>query len=418
MWGHVGSSGRPHIPRLGRIFRPVKLLATPWPLNLRICLRTMRPHAMFQQLITQNSPQDGLLALVTAIAFMGFLIGLRQFVLMRLTRVAGTTKTLIDDFLVEVLLATRFLLAAASGLYVATHFLTLPASLSVWTDRIFVALLILQVGFWANRGLEFWLKNRFSGGDEMDQGARAMTSSMLSFLGRITLWAVVVLLSLDNMGLNVTALVASLGIGGIAVALAAQNILGDLFASLSISIDKPFVIGDFIMVDDLLGSVEHVGLKTTRIRSLGGEQIIFSNNDLLKSRIRNYKRMQERRAVFAIGVTYDTPADQLAQIPQLIRQAIESQDKVRFDRAHFKSFGAFSLDFEVVYYVLEPDFNLYMDVQHAVNLRLVSVFADHSIAFAFPTQTLHVAGRVQLGEPAPRRSGPAVSATTPATSTE
>lgn len=371
---------------------------------------------MFQQLITQNSPQDGLLALVAAIAFMGLLVGLRQIVLMRLTLAAGTTKTLIDDFFVDVLLATRFLLAAASGLYVATHFLTLPVSLSVWTDRIFVALLILQVGFWANRGLEFWLKNRFSGGDEMDQGARAMTQSMLSFLGRITLWTVVVLLSLDNMGLDVTALVASLGIGGIAVALAAQNILGDLFASLSISIDKPFVIGDFIMVDDLLGSVEHVGLKTTRIRSLGGEQIIFSNNDLLKSRIRNYKRMRERRAVFAIGVTYDTTAEQLTQIPQLIRQAIESQDKVRFDRAHFKSFGVFSLDFEVVYYVLEPDFNLYMDVQHAVNLRLVRVFADHGIAFAFPTQTLHVAGRVQLGEPAPPRSGPAVPATTPASS--
>ncbi len=373
---------------------------------------------MFQQLMTQNSLQDWLFALLAAVGFMAILMGLRQIILMRLTPSADMTKTLIDDFLMDVLTATRFLLAAASGLYVATHFLTLPAVMAVWTDRNYIALLILQIGFWANRGLAFWLKNRFSDGDDADQGARAMTSSMLSFLGRITLWAVVVLLSLDNMGLNVTALVASLGIGGIAVALAAQNILGDLFASLSIAIDKPFVIGDFIMVDDLLGSVEHVGLKTTRIRSLGGEQIIFSNNDLLKSRIRSYKRMQERRAVFAIGVTYDTSADQLDLIPQLIRQAIEARGKVRFDRAHFKSFGAFSLDFEVVYYVLEPDFNLYMDVQHAVNLRLVRVFADHGIEFAFPTQTLHVARRVHLPEPAPPRPVRAVPAITPSTARE
>lgn len=218
-----------------------------------------------------------------------------------------------------------------------------------------------------------------------------MTRSLLSLLGRVALWSLVLLLILDNLGLNVSALIASLGIGGIAVALAVQNILGDLFASLSIAIDKPFVIGDFIIVDDLMGTVEHVGLKTSRIRSLGGEQIVFSNNDLLKSRIRNYKRMQERRVVFAIGVTYGTAEKELERIPDIIRQAIEAQPAARFDRTHFKGFGAFSLDFEAVYYVRQADYNVYMDAQQAINLQLVRDFAAKGIDFAFPTQTLHIA---------------------------
>lgn len=347
---------------------------------------------MFRQLITNNSAEDWALALLAAASFMLVLHILRRLVLHRLSRVAQKTDTVIDDFLVDILSATRVLLALAVGLYAATQFLTLPSAMAKLVDRAFIGLIILQAGIWANRGLVFGLKHRFSQGDEEEAGARAMTHSLLSFLGRMALWLLVGLLILDNMGLNVTALVASLGIGGIAVALAVQNILGDLFASLSIAIDKPFVIGDFIIVDELMGTVEHVGLKTTRIRSLGGEQIIFSNNDLLKSRIRNYKRMQERRAVFAIGVTYDTPAEQLEQIPLLIQQAIETQGETRFDRAHFKSFGPSSLDFEAVYYVLQPDYNLFMAVQQDINLTLVRSFASRNIDFAFPTQTLHIPG--------------------------
>lgn len=350
---------------------------------------------MFRQLFTNTPPQDWLFAVLAAVAFLTSLMLLRKVVLHRLTDIAKNTETSLDDLLVEILLSTRILLVAGTSLYVAAQFLILPAAMEKLVNRAFICLLILQAGFWVNRGFVFWLNRRFSHGDAVDQGARAMTRSLLSFLGRVVLWLLVALLLLDNMGLNVTALVASLGIGGIAVALAVQNILGDLFASLSIAIDQPFVIGDFIIIDDLMGTVEHVGLKTTRIRSLGGEQIIFSNNDLLKSRIRNYKRMQERRAVFSFGVTYDTPYATLEIIPQLIRQAIETQDKVRYDRAHFKNFGASSLDYEVVYYVLEPDYNVYMNTQQAVNLRLVKLFAEHNIAFAFPTQTLHLVGKLQ-----------------------
>jgi small-conductance mechanosensitive channel len=346
---------------------------------------------LLRQLLANNTAEHWLTALLAATAFLIVLYLLRGVVLLRLRRMAGNTQTLIDDFLVEVLSVTRFLLAGAASLYIASLFLELPPSMEKVVDRTVIGLMLLQCGFWTTRALDFWLRHRFSQGDADEMGAREMTRSLLSFLGRMTLWALALLLILDNLGLNVTALIASLGIGGIAVALAAQNILGDLFASLSIAIDKPFVIGDFIIVDDLMGTVEHVGLKTSRIRSLGGEQIIFSNNDLLKSRIRNYKRMQERRVVFAMGVTYDTDVAQLELIPGMIRQAIEAQPAARFDRAHFKGFGAFSLDFEAVYFVREADYNVYMDAQQAINLQLVREFAAHSIGFALPTQTLHIA---------------------------
>jgi small-conductance mechanosensitive channel len=347
------------------------------------------------QILNDNSTEEWLAALVAVVMAMLVLLVLRWLILVRLRRMVGATVTLVDDFLVEVVSATRLLLPLAVGLYVGTHFLTLTPGAERFADRAFGVMMALQVGFWAVRGLNFWLRMRFSSGTDPEAGAREMTRTLLSFLGRVALWTLVLLLILDNLGFNVTALVTSLGIGGVAVALAVQNILGDLFASLSIAIDKPFVIGDFIVVGDLTGTVEHVGLKTTRVRSLSGEQIVFSNNDLLKSRIRNYKRMQERRAVFTIGVTYDTPADQIEALPGLSREAIEAQDKVRFDRAHFKAFGPSSLDFEAVYYVLQPDYPVYMDMQQAINLALVRAFAARGIQFAFPTQTLQLSGALQ-----------------------
>lgn len=358
---------------------------------------------MFRELIAQNTPQDWLIALAAVVVWMVVFQVARTLVLRRLTRIAAASPTLIDDFVVDILSATRVLLAAAIGLFLAAHYLNLPEAMATFVRRLFIALLFLQSGFWLERGLQFWLKGRFSPAQsdgEVDAGSLLMTRTLLNFLGRVVLWALVMLLILDNVGLDVTALVASLGIGGIAVALAVQNILGDLFASLSIAIDKPFVIGDFIIVGDFMGSVEHVGLKTTRLRSLSGEQLIFSNNDLLGSRIRNYKRMSERRAVFNVGVTYDTPPDKVERISGLIREAIEAQPDVRFDRAHFKGFGASSLDFEAVFYLLKPDFNFFMDTQQAINLKLLRDFGDRDIQFAFPTQTLHLQGAVELARPA------------------
>ncbi|MEJ2639124.1 MAG: mechanosensitive ion channel, partial [Desulfosarcinaceae bacterium] len=176
------------------------------------------------------------------------------------------------------------------------------------------------------------------------------------------------------------------------------NILGDLFASFSIVLDKPFIIGDFIIVGDYMGTVEYIGLKTTRLRSLSGEQLIFSNTDLLGSRIRNYKRMYERRVVFSVAVVYQTPEEKLAAIPGMIREVVEAQTQVRFDRAHFKDFGAYALNFEVVYWIQSPDYNLYMDIQQTVNLSIFRRFNEAGIAFAYPSQTIFV-DRAELDGP-------------------
>ncbi|GAG20556.1 unnamed protein product [marine sediment metagenome] len=211
----------------------------------------------------------------------------------------------------------------------------------------------------------------------------------LGFVAKMAIWSIVALLALDYYT-DVTALIAGLGIGGIAIALAIQNILSDLFASVSIIVDKPFVIGDFIIVGELMGTVEKIGLKTTHVRSLTGEQIIFSNSDLLSSRVRNYKRMYERRIAFSVGVTYQTPIESVAEIPGLLEEIVSSQANARFDRSHFKTLGDFALHFETVYYVLVPDYAVYMDVQQAINLSIMQAFAERNIEFAYPTQTLFV----------------------------
>lgn len=249
--------------------------------------------------------------------------------------------------------------------------------------------LIVQAGIWLNAVILFWLEG-YRQRKLKEDPASVTTMSAVSFVGRLVLWLVILLLVLDNLGVNITALVAGLGVGGIAVALAVQNILGDLFASLSIVLDKPFTVGDFLIIDDCMGSVEHIGLKTTRIRSLSGEQLVFSNADLLGSRIRNYGRMFERRVVFNLGVTYQTPREKLIKIPTIIREAVEAQASTRFDRSHFKEYGDFSLNFETVYYVLVPDYNTYMDIQQAINLRTHERFEEEAIEFAYPTQTLHL----------------------------
>jgi small-conductance mechanosensitive channel len=212
----------------------------------------------------------------------------------------------------------------------------------------------------------------------------------VGFITKILLWTIILLIALDNLGINISALVAGLGIGGIAVALAVQNILGDLFASFSIFLDKPFVIGDFIIVDTYLGTIEHIGLKTTRVRSFSGEQLVFANADLLKSRIRNYKRMYERRVVFTLGVIYQTSYEKLKKIPEIIQDIIEKQTQTRFDRAHFKEYGPYSLNFEIVYWVESPDYNLYMNIQQKTNLEIFQRFDDENIEFAYPSQSLYI----------------------------
>jgi small-conductance mechanosensitive channel len=313
----------------------------------------------------------------------------RRLIERRLGALAARTTTHVDDVAVEVLRRTRPFFLVVIALQAAMRVITPDGRVAAVLHGITVVAVLIQVGIWGNGligfGAERYAQRR---GDE-DIGARA-TIRAVGYAGRFLLWVLLLITALDNFGVEITGLITGLGIGGIAIALAVQNILGDLFAALAIVLDKPFVVGEFIIVDNVMGTVEHVGLKTTRLRSLGGEQIIVSNADLLKSRIRNYKRMQERRIVFSLDVTYDTPPDKVARIPAIVREAVEAQPITRFERSHFLHWMDSSLRIETVYWVLDPDYAKYADTQQAVNLELLRRFSSEGVAFAFPSRTLHV----------------------------
>lgn len=332
----------------------------------------------------------GIALLAAVVAWLALMV-VRGRLASRLERLAERTSTRTDDLVVHLLRKTSGLFLAIVAVWVGLQVLDLATQVATVARSILIVSAIIQAGLWGNRAVGLWLSWRSEALAESDPGAMT-TLHGLSYVVRLIVWSAVLLLVLDNLGVDVTALVAGLGVGGIAVALAVQNVLGDLFASLSIVLDKPFVIGDFVIVGEHLGTVEKIGLKTTRVRSLSGEQIIFSNSDLLSSRVRNYKRMDERRVAFQVGVIYQTPVAQLEAIPELAREIIESQERVRFDRAHFKGFGDSAYLFEFVYYVLSPDYTEYMDVQQAINLGLCRAFEEREIEFAYPTRTIHMAG--------------------------
>lgn len=230
----------------------------------------------------------------------------------------------------------------------------------------------------------------FSRRADGDQSGRLSRYRPLRSVLTISVWILGIVFLLANLGFDITTIVAGLGIGGIAVALAGQAVLGDLFGYFVIVFDKPFELGDFLIIGDILGTVEKIGVKTTRIRSISGEQIIMSNSDLTDSRVRNYKRMERRRVVFKIGVVYGTPAEAVGEIPSILRAVIEDKDLTTFDRAHFAGYGDWSLVYEVVYYVESPDYALYMDIQQAINLAIYTEFSRRGIQFAYPTQTILV----------------------------
>jgi small-conductance mechanosensitive channel len=312
-----------------------------------------------------------------------------KFVSKRLTSIAQRTKTDVGDAFLLIFQGTKFLFLLILSLYIGLQFVELPETVSRVVRIAVLVVVFLQVGFWGNAVISFWIGREVQR-KKAEDPASASAYGVITFFARLVLWLVVILLALDNLDIEITPLIAGLGIGGIAIALAAQNILSDVFNSVSIVLDKPFEVGDFIIVGDFMGTVERIGVKTTRLRSLSGEQLIFANSDLINSRVKNYKRMNERRVLFSFGVVYQTPIGKLEKIPRMVREIIESIDQTRFDRAHFQKYGDSSLVFEVVYYVLERDYNLYMDIQQKINLTLCRQFEKEHIEFAYPTQTLYI----------------------------
>ena len=327
----------------------------------------------------------GIIFLVIALS----LIIIRKLITRRLAKLAERTATTADDAIVDLLRRTRYFFIITAAVAGASLFLELPTRVFVIGRVLGTIALILQIAIWGNGLITFWFLNYAGRKADSDISSRT-TIAAFSFVARAMLWIMLALVALNRLGFDVTALITGLGVGGIAIALAVQNVLGDLFAALAIVIDKPFVVGDSITVDTMTGTVEHVGLKTTRLRSVNGEQLIFSNADLLKSRIRNFKRMEERRVLFLIGVTYDTAPDTVERIPTMLREAVESQQQVRFDRSHFVSYGDSSLNFETVYFVTTADYLTYADINQAVNLAIYRRFAAERIDFAYPTRTLFV----------------------------
>ncbi len=346
----------------------------------------------------QGNPVWRWLIAAGILIFVGFILRILLWRLVRKLRVvAAKTPGRFDDLIVELLDKTKSLFVFIVSLYAGALILTLPELAESILRGIFIVALLIQAGYWGNALVAFWVKRSVN--QRLTEDAATATSmAALGFVAKMAIWTVVALLALENLGIDVTALVAGIGIGGIAIALAVQNILSDLFASLSIILDKPFVIGDFIIVGELMGTVERIGLKTTRVRSLTGELIIFSNSDLLSSRVRNYKRMYERRIAFSIGVTYQTSPEMVEEIPVLIEGIVSGQPDVRFDRCHFKAFGDFAIVFETVYYVLVPDYGAYMNAQQVINLAIMRTFAERQIEFAYPTQTLFVQREPSEGE--------------------
>jgi small-conductance mechanosensitive channel len=338
-----------------------------------------------------NTLNDYILAFIIFVLAIAIFKLVQWLVLRQLDRIAQRTRTDLDDTFVKMANSAKPPFYIFLAFWLSLQFLAITGI----ADKLFTGILIIwavyQVVIAAGIFIEDLLFKRFtSDGDPTTQSAL----KILTNLAKGAIWGLGIILMLSNLGVDVTSLVAGVGIGGIAIAFALQGILSDLFASFSIYFDKPFEVGDFIIVGSTLGVVKHIGIKSTRIQSLWGEEIVVSNQELTTARIQNYKKMEERRVQFGFRIRLDTPYEKLVEVSNWIREAVERQEHIRFDRAHFKAFGESSLEFEVVYYVLSPDYNQYMDIQQAINFALVERLRREGVYLAYPTQLVY---EYQLG---------------------
>ena len=308
----------------------------------------------------------------------------KRLVTVRLKRLTPEKSAAPLELVLALLRRTTGVFLVVVATFLALRWLEVPARLDRYLTGVLLFFVWLQVAIWGTATVRFFVERRILlDAREAKQGSASL--NILKFVGVATIWLLAFLLLLANLGIDITALIAGLGVGGIAIALAVQNVLGDLLASLSIALDKPFKVGDFLVVGEEKGTVEYIGIKSTRLRSLGGEQIVMSNADLLGSRVRNFGRLYERRIVFRIGIVYETPREKIEAVPAILERAVRACEKTRFERAHFAAFGDFSLDFEAVYFVLDPAYGVYMDIQQAINLWILEEFTRRGIEFAYPT---------------------------------
>ncbi|NJL52975.1 MAG: mechanosensitive ion channel family protein [Hydrococcus sp. SU_1_0] len=314
---------------------------------------------------------------------------LRRSAFKRLKKWAAKSENIYDDAIVNILERDLIPIAYIASIYLAIANLALHPILERASEVMMIVISTILMIRLISAVVEYitriyWI-NYQRDNVNLEQSINALMPAL-----RIVIWLIGTIFLLDNLGFDISAVVTSLGIGGVAIALASQGVLQDLFSYFSILLDRPFELGDFIIVGDYLGTVEYVGIKTTRLKSVGGEQIIIGNNDLVGSRIRNFKRMRQRRIVFKFGVLYETSTEQLRQIPGWITEIIEQTENATCDRAHFSSYGEYSLNFEVVYFIDTNDYSVYMNAQQEINLAVKNKFAEHGIEFAYPSQTTYL----------------------------
>ena len=333
-----------------------------------------------------NTGAEYVVALIVFALSLFFLKVFQLIILKKLQIAAEKTKTDLDDVFISIVRKLRPPFYSFVALYASVKFLNLTDVIENLIDGIFILIVVYQI-INALQDLVNYATKKMS-----KEGKRVSSSvaGSISLILKITLWTFAILLILSNWGINITSLIAGLGIGGIAIALAVQKILGDIFSSFSIFIDKPFEEGDFIVVGTDSGTVQKIGVKTTRLKTLQGEELVISNQELTSERIRNFKKMEKRRVLFVFGVLYETPQKKLQNIPNIVKKVIEKEGNTEFGRVHFKEFADSSLNFEVVYYVLSGDYNQYMDTRQNINFSLKERFEKEGIEFAYPTQTLFI----------------------------
>jgi small-conductance mechanosensitive channel len=343
---------------------------------------------LLDETIYGNSVRAWLVATLALVVALALLVFARRLITRRVAAPVRRTKTQFDDLALDVAKRTRIYFLFAIALVIAVRFVELPTRIGTLLDRLVGLVVLLQAARWATGVIGFYVARHIEKRRGTSDAANLWAARMLGLAASVAVWAIMLVAVLDNLGFDVTTLVTGLGIGGIAIALAVQNVLGDVFAAMSIVLDKPFVVGDFIVVDSFSGTVEQIGLKTTRLRSLSGEQIIVANSELLKGRIRNYKRLYERRNVILTDVALGTPTDVVRQIPGMLRAIVEAQQPVRFDRSHFAAYTESGLRFETVYFVLDPDYNTHMDIQQAIYLAILERLRSDGIELALPTRVI------------------------------
>lgn len=351
-------------------------------------LKALFANINFGQEVWGNTIESYVIALIVFLAFVIVFKIVQWVILAKLSRLAEKTETDIDDTLIQIVKSLRPQFYYFLAFWLATKTLIFSAFVTKIINAVLLAWVVYQVIIGVQILIDYIITKKFAGDSEEDGTAGIV--NFMSGLAKAGLWVVGLLMVLSNLGINVTSLMAGLGIGGLAIAFALQNVFADLFSAFSIYLDKPFKVGDYVVVGEHSGTVRKIGIKSTRIKSIHGEEIVISNQELTSARVQNFKKLEERRISSSFGVTYDTPNAKLQKIPDIVQKIIDDEQGVRFNRVFFTAFADSALMFDLVYYVESSEYSVYLAAQQNMNLKIKQMFEKEGIDMAYPTQTLYI----------------------------